>query len=444
VNHGDAEMKIDPWASEQYADYVRLRDEFGIEEFQPDGLPNPQKLFRRGIVFGQRGYHTIRSAIEKKNEFIILTGLMPSGDMHIGHKMVIDQVIYYQSLGAAIYIAIADIEAWGARNISLEEAREIAISQYVQNYIALGLKPENCQIYFQSKRKPVQQLSYILGRKINLSELRAIYGFDDATNMAHAFAPLIQVGDITHPQLEEYSGPHPLLVPVGVDQDPHMRLTRNITSAHRYFNVTKTKDDRIGVFVKLDENVEKLLDSAEEKMQSMGFSEFEKIYGYKALYIDDAGEVDIPFMDEALLQVEKNYGGYGFYLPASTYHRFMTGLTGGKMSSSEPESSIFLTDEPDIARDKVLHSKTGGRVSISEQRKLGGRPDECVVFELYLYHLLEDDKELSQIYETCKGGGLMCGECKRNAAELMSKFLRDLQDKRENAKDVLDDYILYD
>jgi tryptophanyl-tRNA synthetase len=83
------------------------------------------------------------------------------------------------------------------------------------------------------------------------------------------------------------------------------------------------------------------------------------------------------------------------------------------MSSSDPDSSIFLTDEPDLGRDKVLNAKTGGRVSTAEQKKLGGRPDECVVFELYLYHLTEDDNYLSRIYEECKGGGRMCGPCKR-------------------------------
>ncbi|UCH88732.1 MAG: tryptophan--tRNA ligase [Thermoplasmata archaeon] len=435
-------MRIDPWASEQYTDYARLRDEFGIEEFKADGLPNPQKLFRRGIVFGSRGFETIQNAIDRKQDFIILTGLMPSGNMHIGHKMLIDQVIYYQSIGAEIYIAVADIESWGARNLPLEEAREVAIQQYVVSYIAMGLKPENCQIYFQSKRKSVLDLSYKLGRKINLSEMRAIYGFDEGTNMAHAFAPLVQVGDITHPQLDEYSGPHPLLVPVGVDQDPHMRLTRGLTAAHRYFNVTKTKDERIGVFVKLDDNVDKLLDDAESKLTTMGFSDFEKIYAYKALYVNDAGEVDIPFMDNTLLEVEREHGGYGFYLPASTYHRFMTGLTGGKMSSSDPDSSIFLTDEPEVGKQKSMNAKTGGRVSQEEQRKFGGRPDECVVFELYLYHLTEDDNELTEIYETCKGGSRMCGPCKRNAADLMANFLKELQEKRENAKEMVDEYIV--
>jgi len=42
-------MKIDPWSSTTYQDYARLRDEFGIEEFNDElwnDLPNPHKLLR--------------------------------------------------------------------------------------------------------------------------------------------------------------------------------------------------------------------------------------------------------------------------------------------------------------------------------------------------------------------------------------------------------------
>jgi len=44
--------------------------------------------------------------------------------------------------------------------------------------------------------------------------------------------------------------------------------------------------------------------------------------------------------------LETDHGDFGFIPPASIYHRFMTGLTGGKMSSSRPESHISLTEEP--------------------------------------------------------------------------------------------------
>ena len=103
-------MKIDPWSSTTYQDYTRLRDEFGIQEFSDDlcRTTTPHRLLRRGVVFGHRGFEIIHDAIQKKKRWAILTGLMPSGRMHLGHKMVIDEVMYYQSLGADIFIAVAD------------------------------------------------------------------------------------------------------------------------------------------------------------------------------------------------------------------------------------------------------------------------------------------------------------------------------------------------
>ena len=121
-------MKIDPWSSTTYQDYTRLRDEFGIQEFninQWKDLPNPHHLLRRGIVFGHRDFDLIHDAILNKKPWAILTGLMPSGKMHLGHKMVIDEVIYYQSIGAEIFIAVADIEAYSTRGFTMKETQDL-------------------------------------------------------------------------------------------------------------------------------------------------------------------------------------------------------------------------------------------------------------------------------------------------------------------------------
>ncbi|MDI6917824.1 MAG: tryptophan--tRNA ligase [Thermoplasmatales archaeon] len=432
-------MRIDPWASTQYKDYSMLREQFGIQEFKFD-MPDPHKLFRRGIIFGHRGFDSVYSAIKEKKKFAVLTGLVPSGPMHLGHKMTMDQVIYYQSLGADVFITVADIEAFGVRGIGFEKAKEIAINDYVANYIALGLKKS--QIYFQSKRKNVTDLAYKLGRKTNLSEMRAIYGFNDSTNMTHVFAPLVQVGDILHVQMDEYGGPRPTVVPVGVDQDPHIRFSRDIAAAHRLFNVTETKDKKIGVFVKTDENVDKLLNEAEKKVRNMGYADLKKIPKYKALYMLGASVSDIQKIDESLISVEKKFGGHAFCSPAATYQRLMTGLTGGKMSSSEPGSAIFLSDAPRDAKKKIKNSKTGGAVSLEEQKKHGGKPEECTVYELLLYHLVENDNELEEIYNNCRSGERMCGRCKDFASQLVEEFLKNLKEKSESAKDTLNDYVV--
>jgi tryptophanyl-tRNA synthetase len=437
-------MKIDPWGSTTYQDYSRLRDEFGIEEFSDDlwkNLPNPHKLLRRGVIFGHRGFQLIQDSVLKKKPWAILTGLMPSGKMHLGHKMVIDEVIYYQSIGADINIAVADIETFATRGKTIEEAKKLALNEYIPSYIALGLKQEKCRIYFQSKNEDVKDLAYLLGKKINWSQMQATYGFNGSSNMAHVFSPLIQTGDILHVQLEKYGGNRPTLVPVGVDQDPHIRLSRDIAQAHRFYNLTITKDKKIGVFVKIDENVSGLLDDAEKILKLLKFNKLKRITDYKAIYIEDAKEQDIQVIDEALAKKETNLGGYGFFQPSATFHRFITGLTGEKMSSSKPETAIFLTDSPEDATKKIMNAKTGGAVTLEEQKKHGGKPDECVVYELFLYHLIEDDKELQNIYSSCKNGEKMCGQCKKYAAQLMEKLLINIQEKRKTATGKIKQYI---
>lgn len=436
-------MEINPWSSAQYADYSRLREQFGIQALQPDDwekLPHPPAFFRRGIVFGHRDFGRILRAIATGNPWALLTGLMPSGRMHLGHKMVIDQIIYYQSIGADIFIAIADIEAYATRGYTLEAAEQLAIQEYVTNYIALGLQP--CTIYFQSRNRDVKNLGYLLGKKTNWSEVTAIYGFDGATNMTHVLAPLIQCGDILHVQMEKYGGTRPILVPVGVDQDPHIRFCRGVASAHRLFNVTVAKDGQIGVFVKPDEDVALLLDMAAEVISERGLAA-KRLDRYKAIYLPDASPEDIGPLDLALARREQEYGSYGFLSPSSTYHRFMTGLTGGKMSSSKPESAIFLTDSPAEATQKIMAAKTGGAVSLEEHKKQGGRPESCVVYELFLYHLIESDQELTDLYRRCRAGEQMCGACKKMAAHLTQSFLAEVQEKRATAAEHIDDYVVW-
>ncbi|MCK9151748.1 tryptophan--tRNA ligase [Methanobacterium alcaliphilum] len=356
---------IDPWGSSSL-DYERLVQQFGIKPFKDmvNDLETPHWLMRRGIIFGQRDYGRILKAIREKKDFAVVTGMMPSGKMHIGHKMIVDQLVWYDDHGADIYIPIADMESYSARGVDFETAKELAINEYITNYLALGLNLEkkNIHVYLQSKNPAVEDLAYILGKRVNFNEMKAIYGFNGSTNIAHMYAPLIQVADILHPQLEEFGGPKPTVVPVGVDQDPHIRLTRDISDRFK--------------------------------------SQFH------------------------------------FISPSSTYHRFITGLTGGKMSSSKPKTAIFLSDSPEVAKNKIKTAKTGGRESLQEQKELGGVPEDCVIYEMLLYHLIDSDKELTEIYHNCKNGTIMCGECKNSTAEHLLKFFEEFSKKREKAKKI--------
>lgn len=362
-------QQVNPWSEAIPEDYAELMEQFGVDAFDDliEDVPDPNHLMRRKIIFGHRDFGKILEAIQKDKDFVVMTGLMPSGKMHLGHKLVVDQISWYLEHGAKVYLCVADLESHIARDLSLEEARDFAFDEYLTNYQALGLDLEKCNIYFQSQSDSVQRLAYTLGKKVTFSELRAIYGFENDSDASHIFYPMIDVADILRPQLEEFEGPVPTVIPVGIDQDPHIRLSRDIASR---------------------------------------------------------------FESE-----------YGFISPSSTYNRLIPGLTGKKMSSSNPKSAIFLTDSLEEVKEKIANAVTGGRHTVEEQRKRGGKPDECMIYSLYVYHLIRDDDELLELREDCESGDIICGECKQRAFDLLKEFLEDHREKREEAGEVVKDII---
>jgi len=368
--------KIDPWSQNGVNDYGRLMRDFGIEPFGPllKRIPDPSLYMRRGVIFGHRDFGRVAERIRKKKPFIMLTGLMPSGKFHLGHKMVADEFIYLQKHGAKTYICVADIEAYNMRGQSLEELRKTAIEEYLLNYIALGLEPKNCEFYFQSERSgdPDKSNAFyrmigIVSRKVTMNEMKAIYG---NLSPGKIISVLTQVADILHPQLPEFEGRMPTVVPVGVDQDPHIKLTRDIAA-----KLNKTDH-------------------------------------------------------------------FNFEAPSSTYHEFMKGLKGGKMSSSDPSSYIALMDDPKTVKEKITkYAFSGGQPTIKEHRKKGGDPDVDVSFHM-LYTMFEpDDKKIDKIRDDYRSGALLTGELKQILIEKLTSFLEGHRKKRDAAKKKVDKFL---
>jgi tryptophanyl-tRNA synthetase len=424
----DTDITITPWEVEGVIDYEKLIKEFGMGSISAiiDEIPNPNWLMRRGIVFGHRDYQRIVEAMVTKSRWAVMSGFMPSGLPHFGHKLTMDGIIWHQQMGGKAFVGIADMEAYVVRGFSWERAKEVGM-EYVKTIIALGLE-EGAIIYFQSASQLVKDLAFELAAEVNFSELKAIYGFMPETNLAKMFVTSIQAADILHPQLEEFGGPKPVVVPVGADQDPHIRLTRDLASRMSVFSFERIKE---GVRIRSRRGAEYLNNLAAQL-------EFDKIV-YEE-HIDVFGEPKK--IEDRTREIELELGGKALIPPSSTYHRFISGLTGGKMSSSKPESFVSLMDPPKIGAEKVMKAVTGGRATADEQRRLGGEPDKCAVFEFYNFHLIEDDRELSEIESDCREGRTLCGECKKRAAEILENFLKEHQEKMAEAETKLDLYNL--
>ena len=104
-------LGIDPWSSDGETDYSRIVDQFGLEIVDQSTVPNPGMLHRRGVIFAHRDLDIALRSIRDKSPLGVLTGLMPSGRMHLGHSMVIEQVKWFQGHGADVTVAVADLEA---------------------------------------------------------------------------------------------------------------------------------------------------------------------------------------------------------------------------------------------------------------------------------------------------------------------------------------------
>ncbi|NXE26128.1 SYWC protein, partial [Ardeotis kori] len=123
--------------------------------------------------------------------------------------------------------------------------------------------------------------------------------------------------------------------------------------------------------------------------------------------------------------------------PALLHSVFFPALQGAqtKMSASDPNSSIFLTDTPKQIKTKInKHAFSGGRDTIEEHRKYGGNCDVDVSF-MYLTFFLEDDDRLEQLKQAYTSGALLTGELKKVLIETLQPLIAAHQERRKQVTD---------
>ena len=124
---------------------------------------------------------------------------------------------------------------------------------------------------------------------------------------------------------------------------------------------------------------------------------------------------------------------YGLVPPSFIYFSFQPSLQlGKKMSSSDPSSTIMLTDTQDDVKRKIANAYSGGKDTLAEHRKFGGNPDVDRAYQILRYHH-PDDKLVDEIYRKFKSGEMASGELKKITTAFVNELLKKHQEKRKRA-----------
>ena len=123
--------------------------------------------------------------------------------------------------------------------------------------------------------------------------------------------------------------------------------------------------------------------------------------------------------------------------PALIHSSFLPALTGAqtKMSASDPNNSIFLTDTPNQIKNKInRYAFSGGGATVDEHREKGGNCDIDISFQ-YLKFFLEDDNRLEQIRSEYSSGQMLTGDLKKELIAILQKVVAEQQERRKTVTD---------
>jgi tryptophanyl-tRNA synthetase len=366
-------MVVTPWKVSGKIDYDRLIKKFGTQPLTESILNRINKhagaihpLLRRRFFFSHRDLDWILDQYDEGRSFVLYTGRGPSGPVHLGHVVPWIFTKHLQDVfEAKLYFQLTDDEKFLIHPEHTLERVEAFTRDNILDIIAIGFDPEKTKIIADIRDvDALYEIAVKVAKHINFSTVRAVFGFEESSNIGIIFFPAMQA--VPAFLESELTGERvPCLIPAAIDQDPYWRVTRDVASK------------------------------------------------------------------------------LGYYKPSQIHCKFLPGLgKGGKMSSSIPETCIFMKDSPQAAAKKIMDSFTGGQSTAAEQRRLGGSPEICPVYYYQHYLFEDDDKKVEELWRKCKSGEILCGECKSLLIEKVQDFLVEHQRKREAAKDKVERYLM--
>ena len=179
-------------------------------------------------------------------------------------------------------------------------------------------------------------------------------------------------------------------------------------------------------------------------LTDLGYSDIQSNPKQGTVSIPSATKRDKNTIRMKVLHYERQLGGLGLLAPSSTYHHFAVGMTGEKMSSSKPKTTLFLRDELPVVEKKIKRAFSGGQATVEEHRRLGGDPDIDVAYQYMMYFFEEDDAYLAELNSDYRAGKILAGEMKQLCIDRAVDWLGQLHEMRDQTAHLVEDFLASD
>ncbi|GAY60552.1 Tryptophan--tRNA ligase cytoplasmic [Citrus sinensis] len=392
----EREQVVSPWevSSSGKIDYDKLIDKFGCQRLDQSLVDRVQRLtgrpphvfLRRGVFFAHRDLNDILDAYEKGEKFYLYTGRGPSSEaLHLGHLVPFMFTKYLQdAFKVPLVIQLTDDEKCMWKNLSVEESQRLA-RENAKDIIACGFDVTKTFIFSDFDYVGGHILSYIfylvlvlpkIMRKFPLQCLLQEHGEGCEVVGIFGFTGEDHIGKVSFPPVQAVPS-FPSSFPHLFSGKDHLRcLIPCAIDQDPYFRMTRDVAPRIG-----------------------------------------------------------------YHKPALIESSFFPALQGetGKMSASDPNSALYVTDSAKAIKNKInKYAFSGGQESVELHRKLGANLEVDIPVK-YLSFFLEDDAELEHIKKEYGAGGMLTGEVKQRLAQVLTELVERHQVARAAVTDEMVD-----
>jgi tryptophanyl-tRNA synthetase len=353
----------------------------------------------------------------------VLSGMRPTGQLHLGHYHgVLKNWVKLQN-EYECYFFVAD---WHALTTHYETPQVIEenVWDMVIDWLAAGVDPTNATLFIQSRVPEHAELHTLLSMMTPLSWLERVPSYKDQQTQlkdkdlsTYGFLgyPLLQSADILI-----YRASY---VPVGEDQVPHVELTREVARRFNHLygrepgyeqlaeeaiskmgkkNAKLYREERAAYLERGDQEALARARAALERQKNIALGDKERLYGY----LEGGGKIILPEPQPLLTPSSK-----------------MPGLDGRKMSKSY-NNTISLREDPKQVESKL---KTMPTDPARVRRTDPGDPDKCPVWEFH--EVYSDDKIKAWVRQGCTTAGIGCLECKRPVIDAVLAELKPIQER---------------